>query len=81
MIRYVYFYDSIVHGACKYCISYDVVSCSCCSSCYSGYPLYKHGTIIRTGITSKKIPCYMRDLAYRWFIVKKDEIFYYVKYF
>ena len=36
---------------------------------------YYHGTIIRTGITCKKIPCYMRDSAYRWFIVKKAKIF------
>ena len=35
----------------------------------------KHGTIIRTGITCKKIPCYMRDSACRWFIVKKAKIF------
>ena len=42
----------------------------------------KHGTIIRTGITCKKIHCYMRDSACRWFIVKKDKIFgSYVKYF
>ena len=25
-----------------------------------------HGTIKRTGITCKKIPCYMRDSAFRW---------------
>ena len=30
-----------------------------------------HGTIIRTGITCKKIPCYIRGSACRWFIVKK----------
>ena len=34
-----------------------------------------HGTIIQTGITCKKTPCYMRDSACRWFIVKKAEIF------
>ena len=35
-----------------------------------------------TGITCKKIPCYMRDSACRWFIVKKAEIFRsYVKHF
>ena len=34
-----------------------------------------HGSIIRTGITCKKIPCHMRDLACRWFIVKKAKIF------
>ena len=36
--------------------------------------LLRHGTILRTGITSKKIPCYMRDSACRWFIVKKAKI-------
>ena len=30
-----------------------------------------YGTIIQTEITSKKIPCYMRDSACRWFIFKK----------
>ena len=30
----------------------------------------KHGTIIRTGVTCKKIPCYMRDSDCRWFKVK-----------
>ena len=41
-----------------------------------------HGTIIRTGITCKKIPCYMRDSAYRWFIVENAKIFRsYVKHF
>ena len=34
-----------------------------------------HGTIIRTGITCKKIPCYMRDSACRWFIVENAKIF------
>ena len=34
-----------------------------------------HGTIIRTRITCKKIPCYMRDSACRWFVVKKAKIF------
>ena len=38
-----------------------------------------HGTLIRTGITCKKIPCYS---ACRWFIVKNVEIFWsYVKHF
>ena len=42
----------------------------------------KHGTIIRTGITCKKIPCYMRDSACRWFIVENTKIFRgYVKHF
>ena len=35
----------------------------------------EHGSIIRTRITCKKIPCYMRDSACRWFIVKKAKIF------
>ena len=35
----------------------------------------KHGPVIQTGITRKKIPCFMRDSAYRWFIVKKTKIF------
>ena len=40
------------------------------------------GTRIRTGITCKKIPCYMRDSACWWFIVKKAKIFLsYVKHF
>ena len=44
--------------------------------------LVNHGTIIRTGITCKKIPCYMRDSAGRWFIVKNVKIFQsYVKLF
>ena len=30
-----------------------------------------HGTITRTWITCKKIPCYMGHSACRWFIVKK----------
>ena len=37
--------------------------------------LFYHGTIIRTGITCKKISCYMRNSACRWFIVKKAKIF------
>ena len=41
-----------------------------------------HGTIIGTGITCKKIPCYMRDSACRWFIVGNAKIFRsYVKHF
>ena len=35
----------------------------------------KHETIIRTGITCKKIPCYMRDSACRWFIVENAKVF------
>ena len=42
----------------------------------------KHGTIIRTGIAWKKIPCYMHDSACRWFVVKKAKMFQsYVKHF
>ena len=37
--------------------------------------MFRHGTIIRTGVTYKKITCYMRDSAYRGFIVKKAKIF------
>ena len=33
-----------------------------------------HGTIIWTGITCKKIPCYMHDSACRLFIVKKAKM-------
>ena len=33
--------------------------------------LFQHGTIIRTGITYKKIPCHLLDSACRRFIVKK----------
>ena len=41
-----------------------------------------YGTIIRTGITCKKITCYMRDPACRWFIVENAKIFRsYVKHF
>ena len=38
----------------------------------------EHGIIynsIRTEVTCKKIPCYMRDLACRWFIIRKGKIF------
>ena len=38
-------------------------------------PSSNHGTIIRTRITCKKIPCYMRDSACRWFIVENVKIF------
>ena len=36
---------------------------------------WNHRIIIRTGITCEKIPCYMRDLTFRWFIVKKLKYF------
>ena len=35
----------------------------------------KHGIIIRAGITCKKTPCYKRNSACRWCIVKKAKIF------
>ena len=34
-----------------------------------------HGTIIRTVTICKKIPCYIRDSACKWFIVKKAKLF------
>ena len=37
--------------------------------------LLDHETIIRTGITCKKILYYMHDSACRWFIVQKAKIF------
>ena len=41
-----------------------------------------HETLIRRGITCKKIPCYLHDTACRWFFVKKAKIFWsYVKCF
>ena len=44
--------------------------------------MINHGTIIRAGITCKKIPCYMRDSVCRWLIVKNLKIFRsYVKHF
>ena len=44
-------------------------------------PLY-YRTIIRSAITCKKIPCYMRGSACRWFIVENTKIFQsYVKHF
>ena len=33
-----------------------------------------HKTIIQTGITCKKIPCYMCDSACRWLLVKNAKI-------
>ena len=41
---------------------------------------YYLGTIIRAGVTCKKISCYMRDSACRWFISKKAKIYCYVSY-
>ena len=34
-----------------------------------------HGILIQTEIICNKISCYIRDSAYRWFIVKKAKIF------
>ena len=39
------------------------------------YCSYYHGTIIRTEKKCKKISCYMRDSACKWFFVKKPKIF------
>ena len=39
------------------------------------YTMINHRTAIRTGITCKKIPCYMRDPACRWLVVKNVTIF------
>ena len=36
---------------------------------------FNHGTIIRTGTTCKKIHCYMRGSACRWYIVENAKIF------
>ena len=43
--------------------------------------MWNHVTIIRTGITCKKLPCYMRDSARRWHITKKVIFWIYVIYF
>ena len=44
--------------------------------------LFVDGTIMRTGITCKKIPCYMRDSVCRWFIVENAKIYRsYIKHF
>ena len=34
-----------------------------------------HGTIIRTGITCKEIPCYIRDSAFGWCVVENADMF------
>ena len=41
----------------------------------SNFQAYHCGTIIQKGITSKKIACYMRNSACRWFIVENAKIF------
>ena len=35
----------------------------------------QHRILMQTGITCKKIPCYMRDSACRWLIVENPKIF------
>lgn len=37
--------------------------------------MYPHGTITKTGITRKKIPCYLRNSACRWQITENEKIF------
>ena len=37
--------------------------------------ILKHGTLIRAGITCKKISCYMRDSACKWLILENAQIF------
>ena len=46
------------------------------------YGTAKHGTIIQTGLTCKKIPCYMYDSASMWLIVENAKMFRsYIKHF
>ena len=46
------------------------------------YGTAKHGTIIQTGLTCKKIPCYMYDSASMWLIVENGKMFRsYIKHF
>ena len=40
-----------------------------------GWTIYKHGTIIQTEITCKKISCSMHDSVCRWIIVENAKIF------
>ena len=37
--------------------------------------IYNHGSITRTGITCKKIPCYMHDSACSWLIIEDAKMF------
>ena len=64
-MQYVLFSRNVLGGYLVIAARYLVVT--------GGYCL--HGTIIRAGIACKKIPCYMRDSACRWFIVKNARIF------
>ena len=59
-----YFHKTKILADSQICISVTLMS-----------TYWEHGTIIRTGIKCKKIPCYMRDSACRWFIVKTAKIF------
>ena len=42
---------------------------------YTAFRMFWLCYLIRTGITCKKIPCYMHHSACRWFIVKKAKMF------
>ena len=46
-----------------------------CEPSFLSHLVLNDGTIIKTGITCQKTPCYMRESACRWFIVKKAKIF------
>ena len=63
----------------------NIYRCTCIYNLYITRKIqhkYHHGIIMQTGITCKKIPCYMRGSACRWFIVKKPKIFQsYIKHF
>ena len=59
-----YFHKTKILADSQICISVTLMS-----------TYWEHGTIIRTGIKCKKIPCYMRDSGCRWFIVKTAKIF------
>ena len=53
-------------------------------SCFSAFTNFTshHGTIIESGITCKKICCYVHDSACRWLMVESTKIFQsYVKHF
>ena len=50
--------------------------------CENIFPTLRHGTIIGTGITCKKISCYLHDSVCRWLVPKNAKILHsYVKYF
>ena len=68
-------------------VNYPGSNCPGCNNPGSDYPVgnfpaaiiqgeFSSGAIVRIpGITCKKVPCYMRSSACRWFIVKKARIF------